>query len=301
MAALTAYTGADLYCIPDSNPVAASNLPLILELGSTNRRVRWAARDSTALIPCPAWGGGEHGGPFMRVAEAQPLPSLPDTWRPLALADLRQATPGLIALSITRELNGPSADFGERAWTLFERLSPRMAERLHTATPLKSVRYTDRYLRSPLALLLLHGLLRGLACYSGGLTPTTEVRVETATLNHSGTEQPRRIFHDWRDSNDRQQVVEQWFQQSWPTFTWHEATPRALPHARELALTWSNGEHWSIRLDQGFGYWGTASGARPDFPFDHDVARQIGKLRGANIIIEPLNADYPTYWYCGQR
>ena len=71
LAALTAYTGAELYQTPDSNPAAASNLPLILELGGTDQRVRWAAREPAALIPRPVWGGGENGGPFVRVAEAQ--------------------------------------------------------------------------------------------------------------------------------------------------------------------------------------------------------------------------------------
>lgn len=301
LAALTAYTGAELYRIPDSYPAATLNLPLILELGGMDRRVRWAARESAALIPRPVWGGGEHGGPFVRVVEAEPLAPLPDTWRRLAPADLRQVTPGFIALSITHELDGSSATFGEHAWTLLERLAPRMAEHLHKAAPLKSVRYIDRYLRSPLALLLLHGLLKGLLRYPGGLTLATVVRVETARLDHPGTAQPRLLFHDWQDGDDRRQVVEQWFQESWPTFAWHEAIPRELPHARELVLTWSNGECWSVRLDQGFGYWRTASRARPEFPFDNDVARQIGKLRGANLVIEPLNPDYPTYWYCGQQ
>ncbi|MBE2294707.1 MAG: DEAD/DEAH box helicase [Phycisphaerales bacterium] len=298
LAALTAYSGAELYCVSALNLATTANLPPILELGSTNRRVRWAARESTALLPGPLWGSGQAGGPFIRATEKQPLSPLPEPWQRLAPEELRPATSGLITLTITTELNGPSATFGERAWIFLEKQAPRLAERLSRATPLQAVRYTDRYLRSPFTLLLLHDLLQGLAHYSGGLTPTTEVRVETATLHHSGTEQPRRIFHDWRDSYDRQQVVKQWFQQSWPTFTWHEATPRTLPHARELVLTWSNGERWSIRLDQGFGYWGTASGTRPDFPFDHDVAQQIGKLRGTNLIIEPLNVNYPTYWYC---
>jgi hypothetical protein len=301
LAALIAYTGVDLYRIPDTNRTTGSNLPLILELGGANRRVRWAANQSVALIPRPVWGGGEHGGPFVRVTEPEPLTPLADPWRRLAPADLRRVAPGLIALSITHELDGPSATFGERAWALLERLAPGMAEHLHTAAPLESVCYTDRYLRSPLALLLLHGFFQRLTRYAGGLTPTTEVRVETAKLDRPETEQPRRIFHDWRDGNDRRQVVKQWFQESWPAFAWHEATSRELPHARELALAWSDGENWLVRLDQGFGCWGTASGTRPDFPFDNDVARQIGKLRGANLIIEPLNPDYPTYWYCGEQ
>ncbi len=299
LAALTAYIGAELYRASASSPAATANLPLILELGSLNQRVRWAARESTALLPGPLWGGGQAGGPFIRAAETQPLSSLPESWQRLAPEELRPVIPGLIALTLTTELNGPSATFGERAWTLLEKQALWLAERLNRATPLQAVRYTDRYLRSPLALLLLHGLLEGLTRYSGGLTPTTEVRVETATLDQPRTEQPRRMFHDWRDGNDRQQVVEQWFRETWPAFMWHEATSRVLPHARELALTWSDGECWSVRLDQGFGYWGTASGIRPDFPFDHEPARQIARLRQTHLMIEPLNPSYPTHWYCG--
>ncbi|MBL8253927.1 MAG: DEAD/DEAH box helicase, partial [Candidatus Competibacter sp.] len=46
LAALIAYTGVDLYRIPDTNRATGSNLPLILELGGANRRVRWAANKS---------------------------------------------------------------------------------------------------------------------------------------------------------------------------------------------------------------------------------------------------------------
>ena len=121
LAALTAYTGAELYRIPDLNPAAAANLPLILELGGPDQRVRWAARESTALIPGPVWGGGEAGGPFIRTTETQPLSPLPESWRRLKLEELRPVTAGLIALTITNELNGPSTTFGERAWTLLEK------------------------------------------------------------------------------------------------------------------------------------------------------------------------------------
>jgi len=163
---------------------------------------------------------------------------------------------------------------------------------------LQTVRYTDRYLRSPLTLLLLHELLNGLARYPGGLTPATTVQINTAELERSGMDSPRLLSHDWRDGEDRRQVVETWFGASWPEFQWRQAPLRTLPHARELALTWSNGECWTMRLDQGFGYWRAASRTRPEFPFDSEVARQIARLQQASVIIEPLNPAYPTYWYC---
>ena len=301
LAALTAYSGAELYRIPAASPATSAHLPLILELGSLDQRVRWAAREFSALLPGPLWGGGQTGGPFIRAAETQPLSPLPASWRRLTLEELRPVMSGLSTLTITTELNGPSDTFGERAWTLLETQVPWLAERLHRATPLQAVRYTDRYLRSPLNLLLLHGLFQGLARYPGGLTPATTIQVNTAELQRSSMDSPRLFFHDWRDGEDRRQTVEHWFQENWPGFAWHEATLRTVPHARELTLVWSDSASGLIRLDQGFGYWGTVSGTRPEFPFDNHVMRQVGKLRGANLTIEPLHPTYPTYWYCNRN
>jgi hypothetical protein len=109
----------------------------------------------------------------------------------------------------------------------------------------------------------------------------------------------RFVFHDWRDREDRRRTIEAWFRENWPAFIWREASSRELPHARELTLAWNDHDQWSVRLDQGFGYWRTAPRIRPDFPFNSDVARQVGRLRQVSALVEPLNAAYPTYWYCG--
>ena len=299
LVALIAYTGAELYHTPNLNRVA--DLPLLAEFGGVDQQVRWAASKVDALIPRPAWGGGEVGGPFVRAVEMQSLSPLFDAWRRLKPADLRQIAPGVIALTIHRELDGPSTTFGDRTWTLLEKQVPGLAERLNRTDPLQSVHYSDRYLRSPLAFLLLRGLLEKLGHYPGGLTPVTVIQVNTAKLDRSAAETPRLLFHDWRDSGDRQQVIETWFAETWPMFIWQEASSRTLPHARKLTLIWNESDCWTVRLDQGFGYWGSAPRIRPEFPFDREPARQIAKLRQTNLMIEPLNADYPTHWYCERR
>ena len=296
LAALIAYSHAELYHTPDINQVAG--LPLIAELGGVDQRVRWVASKTDALIPRPAWGSGETGGLFVRTTESQALSALPESWQRIHSDNLRQTAPGVIALTIHRELDGPSATFGDRAWTLLEQQAPELARHLRGSGLLQSVSYSDRYLRSPLAFVLLHGLLEGLACYPGGLTPTTVIQINTAKLDRPASETPRLLFHDWRDGGDRQQVVETWFTETWPKFIWQEASSRTLPHARELTLIWNDSDRWTIRLDQGFGYWGAAPRIRPEFPFDYEPARQIAKLQQASLIIEPLNPNYPTHWYC---
>jgi len=299
LAALIAYSHVELYRAPDVNQVAG--LPLIAELGGMDQRVRWVASKTDALIPRPDWGGGEIGGPFVRATESETLSVLPESWQRIHPDDLHQTAPGVIALTIHRELDGPSTTFGDRVWRLLEQQALELTRHLRGAEPLQSVSYSDRYLRSPLTFVLLRGVLEGLARYPGGLTPATLIQVNTAKLDRLAAETPRLLFHDWRDSGDRQHVIETWFAEMWPNFIWQEASSRTLPHARELTLIWNDRDCWTMRLDQGFGYWGAAPRIRPEFPFDREPARQIAKLQQASLIVEPLNPNYPTHWYYGFR
>lgn len=301
LAALTVYTRAELLRMTDQNTAEAGGLPLMLEIGDTDHQVRWAAREPSALAPRPTWGGGEPGGPFVRVSKSRPLPALPRSWQRVVPEDLRPMPPGFLAMAIKDELDGPSMGFGERAWDYLEARVGRLAVRLRTDRPLQTVRYVDRYLRNPFAILLLHRLLQGLQRYPGGITPGTLLSVETTVLERNAPESPRLIFHDWHDAEDRRHVVQNWIQGSFPNLSWIERQTRELPHARELTLSWDNGESWSIRFDQGLGYWRTSRGIRPEFPFEADVTRQILKLNSTNPLIEAMSREYPTYWYCGPQ
>lgn len=299
LVALVAFTGTELYGADLGGKPAVLDLPLILELGSENRAVRWAATGPTALAPRARWGGGEAGAQYVRITESGPLPPWPGDFKQVDLRSLRTVPPGLIEIRITRELDGPSADFGQRAWALLAQKVPVLADRFSSSTPLLEVRYVDRYLRSPLTLLLLHSLLEGLARYPGGLASTTSIRVDTALLERLNPESPRLIGHDWRDGEDRRKIAARWFQEGFPAFCWHEVSSKDLPHARELELIWADGGRICIRLDQGVGYWRAIRQIRQNFPFEADVEQQITRLRQLSVVIEPVSNNHPTYWYCG--
>lgn len=99
------------------------------------------------------------------------------------------------------------------------------------------------------------------------------------------------------DATDRRQVFEKVLE-ALGQFVLYEKRQEQLPHARELRLTWMDGSAWTLRLDQGVGYWRTCN-AREPFPFEQSVERQVERLRSCEIDIEAGHPSYPTYWYVG--
>lgn len=293
LAALAAVTRAELLSLPEG-AAFVGGLPLVLEFGGPTHRVRWAATAPAA--PTPDWGSGEEAIRYVRTRENMPLAPLshpfipPENLRPTP-------TPGVVELRISSEFDGPSLEFGRKAWDLICQQAHKLAAQLNGTMALQEVIYTDRYLRSPLALHLLHGLIDGLRKYSGGIDSTTYLELRTCELDFRDEKAASQIQHDWQDAGDRQQVAKSLFG-GFSNFAWTENTRRHLPHARELRLSWRDGKTWSIRLDQGLGYWAPISQLKVAFPFNKEPKQQANCMKKLNFVLQANNADYPTYWYC---
>lgn len=291
LAALIAVIGAEVY-LPKTSPMigTAHRLPLVLEIGKEGESVRWACGQADALAPASDWGAGAQ---FV-FGRSGPLPAIPGDWLISTPAQLRPADSKLAELRIGRELNVTLREFGPRAWQLILDQTPRLKERLQSGGTLAEASYSDRYLRSPLVLLLLREWLGALAEYPGVLGSNTRLAIATSRLERYDLNDPRWLHHDWRDSSDRKQVFEDLLNPL-GRFTLTEKANSDLPHARELKLEWTDGAVWTIRLDQGLGYWRTASYTA--FPFDQAVERQIDTLRKASVRLEAGHHAYPTHWY----
>lgn len=301
LSAVAAYTGAELYSAKSLHMDGSPALPLILEIGADHFHVRWVASHQNALAPTPHWGaGGELSGQYVLSRQQQPIPSQPVEWIKINPADLRDSRPGLTELAIGPELNGPSLLFGEKAWSLIIEQSPIFENRLRGEIKLLEVHYSDRYLKLPLTLLLLHSLLKQLISFSDGLSESTRISIETAQLIRTKEEIPRLFYHDWRESEDRREVVNAWFSTGFHSFIWNEYPLHDLPHERKLELTWADGSQFKIMLDQGVGYWRIVRGVRAEFPFEGEIKQQINKLSNTNLMIEAGSKNHPTFWYYGK-
>jgi DEAD/DEAH box helicase domain-containing protein len=294
LAILAGFTRARL--LETATPATAGGLPLCLELGAEGRSTRWAVSDAAALAPSPTWGSGSRGASFVRAAAGEVLP-LPPGAREFGLDELRPSAPDLAEVRILEELDGSSAHFGERAWGLLQERVPTLAALLAAGPTLQSVRYSDRYLRSPLALHLLGSLLGALGRFPGGIGSSTAVTVVTARLERLSPQEPQAVGHDWRDAEDRRQVAAHLLGDSPGVLAWlDDEGSRRLPHARELELTWPNGTRLTLRLDQGLGYWRGTGGAS-GFPFSADPKRQVKVFCDLRLRIGAVSHSYPTYWY----
>ena len=68
------------------------------------------------------------------------------------------------------------------------------------------------------------------------------------------------------------------------------------PHFRELRLEWGNGAVWSLKLDQGVGYWRCRPSS--DFPFDkrpHEQLQAINEIAKRCRVVS--QGSHPTYIY----
>ena len=72
------------------------------------------------------------------------------------------------------------------------------------------------------------------------------------------------------------------------------------PHFRELRLEWGRGREWTLKLDQGFGYWKHRPYA--NFPFDRSPREQVRSMN-ATIKYGKVVAfgNHPTFVYVAQE
>ena len=300
LAALTEFVGAKLYTTTLISVAGVPALPLILEMGSDQFYARWIASNESALSPLPRWGNGDNDLQYVLSRKTVGLPDLSSDCKKVELDDLRITESGLIEITIGQELNGASLLFGENVWSLMVNKIPKLDALLNASSTLSEIRYSDRYLRSPLPLILLHSLIEGLSGFTGGLSIDTQISIYTTKLERISTDQPRRIYHDWRDGEDRREVVNSYFGKKFTNFNWDdEYATSETPHERKLELIWDDGTHINITLDQGLGYWRIINGVKTEFPFDYDVVQQVNWLIKTNFMVESVSKIYPTHWYCG--
>jgi hypothetical protein len=223
------------------------------------------------------------------VAKA-PLPPAPG--KSLAPARLRQVPAGTLREIVVKgQLNGPIEGLGERFWSLVTPAIPQLQERFDRKSPLAAVEYRDRYLSSPLNVLLLSKILESIATRFG----KPSVLVETVDTVKTSFQRPSVLQHDWHYREHRNKVIQALLGGFSRTLEIRELPHRKTQHARDLTLRWADGTSWSVRLDHGIGF------LRPrrvvSFDFEAPPETQSQRLVALSFLVENQMEEQGTFAY----
>lgn len=260
-------------------PPAASNGAALLatvELGTVT--TAWFTRDPEARTFSTAWGVGRAFpvvcGMFNQTVAVTPLD--PALLLPRATASVKV---------IPADTGRPLRLFGE--W--FTKLVREELEPLGLWQPddISAIRYSDRYLRSPLTTAISLRALAGLRDALAGEGARIPVSLVSSPLDSRKSQIPYLIYHDWQRADDREAVIGRLA----AALSLDIATDLSgAPHARELQLQYTGNRGVRLYLDQGFGYWQVQGAQR--FDFSAPPARQARQLEEATPIVAGTGSTY---------
>ena len=267
------------------------NGSVVATAGGQHGYVKWATSDPKAAALNEAWGRTPENGQAVFVRIEEPLPRIRTA--PIGIDELRPVPEGTVAiLRIHKEIDGRIEGFGSRFWSQVDDHCDALKDQLESGGPLREVIYSDRYLTTPYALLLVRELMLDLIRRERADSETT-LRIFTRELRRDArAPRDRRLATDqWQDDEDRHALYAQAFDKGRGRLRWKgpfKFETGLAPHFRELRLDWGDGVAWSLKLDQGIGYWR----CRPstDFPFSKKPSEQL----------EPLNEIARRYRVASQ-
>jgi DEAD/DEAH box helicase domain-containing protein len=255
--------------------VPSADANLLAVVSSSGHAEAWRSLDPLAGAIGASWGS----------TSAAPVVRGPAEDRPTELQLIEVA--GLLAERVSEtifevglELDGPAAGFGARLKALLMARNPALADVL--AEPCFAIRYTDRYLFSPLVLRLLTELLRGMAD-SG-----TRIEIETLAQRKSHPRRGRGLLKDdWQDEADRNLVLRHLMGTITPTAQLN--LHQDVAHNRRLEFRGRRGSG-TIFFDQGVGSWSVS--ANEGFDMRADAATQLREIEKPFTVANALSGTF---------
>ncbi len=262
----------------------AGGLPVVAVLETATGQEAFAVSEGAEALPGREWASGS-GGPLMagewNMQEVGAELSL-DRLMQLATGSGRVMTPGPV-------LDGPIQGFGQRFWAWLAQMVPLdlAAFQRHG---LQEIHYTDRYLLTPVALMLV---ARVLAAVPGA--KTARLRIDLApNEDRRGPKDHPKVFDSYEDDRMRVAVLRALL----PAAQLELAARRtALPHRREMRFTLADGRRFRLLLDQGLGAWrAEISGGGQDMRHDFQAAAESQAAALSRSKLHVAGGEEPMVW-----
>lgn len=250
--------------------VAPGDRTLLATIVRSSGATGWASLDPEAGVIGPGWAAVS-AAPIVRGPVSSPSPQ-----DPISLDELLRERAREAVFDIDEQLNGSASGFGGRFRELLRAQSPDLADVF--ASPCLELRYTDRYLFSPLSVRLITELLRALA------DAATFVEVKTLPARGRGEARlGRRFQDDWRTMSERDLVLGALLSDAAPRS--RLLCPAQVGHRRMLQFRAPRGAG-VIYFDQGVGSWRTAS--ETSFDFTREPSTQKAEIMKPIDVVNPF-------------
>jgi len=257
-------TGA--FSIRTGKPYVAANGSVIgITVTGTTGSMAWGTRDAISWVPSENWGNPS-GHPIIRGTA---------TWSTETTAlDPKSLLPSGDSKfdTIANDLDRPLKLFGAAMATRIRGLLENVG--IPKSGKIKSITYSDQYVRSPLVGKLFVDTVAALL-----KSPISEHSVELLTLEPPPKEGfPTQINHDWRSSQDAERFMIAYAQEKSVNL---KVNFRHIPHARFMEIEFDGGLSAKVVFDQGFGAW-KVIGNTPRLDFRAAWQRQAKELAQAS-------------------
>ncbi len=258
--------------------ISTRNTPLAVNGGNILAQVinndssviSWATRDLNSLNPNDKWGISETNI-FVRTSAQNALPITSEDESTYLKKLLVQSN--LQYFEIGSELNGKLNNFGQR-------LVNEVTRRTKFDLAMKSdqivdICYSDRYLGSPLSVMLLFSFLKAIKNKNQHAWTVPNLIVKTSPIESPHMRSSFQVHHNWSSDNDRKNVIDSSATILKMTSQVNIFQKQNLEHGRVLSISMQSGEVFKIRLDQGFGFWKSkGTGRSVSFEFSLPTQKQ---------------------------
>ena len=274
---------------------------IVAEAGGRRTHVAWAVTAESPPEMNDDWGQPPTNGLFVHATVNEGMAEIASL--PVSIEELRPKPEGTVTqLTIRTELNGRIEGFGSRFWTLVLNACCPLNEDFAQRGPLARVSYSDRYVSTPWALLLLREILLDLV-REGRVSPHTEFHLLTRDLRTDRRPRTTEILvtDAFKDDATRHDLLQYAFEKGRSGLSWKG--PFALetgsaPHFRELRFDFADGTAWSLKLDQGIGYWRCRPAGRlRHLKSEEEQLAQLNEIAKQCRVVS--QGSFPTIVYVG--
>lgn len=223
---------------------------IVAQLHLTDRIVTVVSPDMNSRIPNEEW---LNTNAIVGVSETYKLLNEKVITLP-TLVEKDQSS--IVGLDLLDQLNVDLCSFGLKFWNLVAESTSEFGEICQNET-IKSIEYSDRYIKSASNMLLIVSWLKGLEEQVSSLG---RVKVKTIISDDETKDLPMYLHHDYHNANQFERVFEKLLTDNLDLSKKEidlmiYDNSKALYHKRNLTITFESGTIFDIQLDQGLGYW----------------------------------------------